>query len=282
MPDPSVTIVVLCYNQGHLLGECLQSLRDQTRQDWRALVVENGSTDGTTPGLCDSFADEQIQVLHLPHNLGIAMARQAALPHVDTEIAMRLDGDDKLAPTYLEKTVPLLLSAPDIGLAYTNYQKFGLETGVMTYRPFDEATLYRDQIIPSGALVRRSAWAGTRGQHPDFPTGNEDYDFFLTLVEGGYRGIWLNEPLYFYRIHNASWSAANDDSNYKQRLLLLQHHAAGFAKHEAAKGFLRDTYLREARRLTHIGQRWAARRMYARMARVDPTAGVAWWGIIWP
>lgn len=129
MPEPNVTAVILCYNQGHLLAECLQSLRDQTRQDWCAIVVDDCSTDGMTPGICDSFAEDRIQILHLPHNVGMSLARQAALPLILTEAVLRLDGDDKIAPDYLEKTLPLLFSASDVGLVYTNYQNLALNLG---------------------------------------------------------------------------------------------------------------------------------------------------------
>lgn len=283
MPEAQVTVVIPCFNQGQFLAECLQSLRDQTVQNWCAIVLNDASTDGVTPALCDTFADDRVQVLHMPQNLGRALVRNVGIAAAQTEGVLNLDADDKLAPTYLEKTLPLLLSAPEVGVVYTDYQKFDRETGVMHYEAFDQAALYWRQFIPAGALFRRSAWAKTTGYHADFSSGNEDYDIWLRIVEAGYRGIWLPEPLYLYRIHQASWSSSpGTDANFRTRLLLLQHHKQAFQQHHATQDFLRDTYVREARRLRGIGQRMAARKMYLKALQFRPLAPEALLGTIWP
>ena len=45
MSQATVSVAVACYNQGHLLGDCLQSLRDQSHASWQAVVVDDGSPD---------------------------------------------------------------------------------------------------------------------------------------------------------------------------------------------------------------------------------------------
>lgn len=284
MVEPRVTAVIPCFNQGKFLRECLDSLRAQTMPDWVAIVLDDASTDGETPRLCDEAADERVRVIHVPQNLGRALVRNVGIAAATTEAVLSLDADDKLAPTYLERTLAALLTADDVGVAYADYQKFGRESAVMAFEPFAEAALYSRQFIPAGALFRRSAWAKTTGYHADFSIGNEDYDFWLRIVEAGYRGTWIPEPLFLYRIHAASWSTedAGDDRNYRSRLLILQHHAAGFAKHGATQGFLRDTYWREGRRLTGVGKRWQARAMFARMVRTDPGNWRGWLDVVWP
>lgn len=153
---PLVTALIPCYNQGHFLEECLASLRAQASSDWEALIVDDASTDGKTPALCDQFASDQVRVLHLPHNHGRATARQAAVQHARGEFVLRLDADDCVAPSYLAKTLPHFDDGPRIGFVYTDYQHFGTRRGVMRFERFDEATLYNVKSPPT------ARWCGGR------------------------------------------------------------------------------------------------------------------------
>ncbi len=281
---PTVTAVIPCYNQGPFLADCLQSLRAQTVQTWRAIVLNDASTDGQTPAICDSFADDRVEVIHLPHNLGRALVRNVGIERCNTEAILNLDADDKLEPDYFARTIPLLLGERDIGVVYTDYRWFGVRDGAL-YRlfgvrdgrlkskPFDLKRLYREQYIGGGSLFRRSAWEKTRGYHADFTIGNEDYDFWLSLVEGGFRGAYLAEPLYCYRIHPQSWTATmagGSDRIVRSREALLHHHRAGFEQHGAAQDFEFATYLAEARRLARVGDRCGAQAMWRRVLQLDP------------
>ena len=47
MQAPAVSVIVPCFNYGHLLGETLESLGRQSLGDWECIVVDDGSTDNT-------------------------------------------------------------------------------------------------------------------------------------------------------------------------------------------------------------------------------------------
>jgi glycosyltransferase involved in cell wall biosynthesis len=270
---PTVTAVIPCFNHGRFLGACLDSLRAQTVSTWRAIVLDDASTDGETPGLCDLQADARVQIIHLPQNLGRALARNHGIALAETEAVLNLDADDTLHPQFLEKTVPPLLSDPRTGVVYTDYRIFGAWEGKRAAEPFDLARLYSEQFIGGAALFRKSAWAKTHGYHADFSIGNEDYDFWLSVVEAGYVGHYVAEPLYNYRMHTTSWSATNvggDDRVFRSRWALLQHHRAGFEAHGAVQAFERVTYADEARRLAKTGKRAQARAMWREVLVRDP------------
>lgn len=274
------SIVIPCFNQGSFLAECLGSLHAQTSPAWHAIVVDDASTDGATPQLCDSHAGPRVTVLHLAHNHGRALARNAGIALARTEAVLSLDADDTLDPKHLQTTVPLLLAEADVGIVYTDYQRFGGRTDRLRGQPFDPARLYRQQFIWAGSLFRRSAWAATRGYCDAFRDGNEDYDFWLTLVEAGWRGVYVPEPLYRYRSHAASWTQGGDggdDRELRTRLALHQHHREGFAAHGATAAFLAATHHREAERLGRVGLRAEARSHWREVVRWQPWNLVARW-----
>ncbi len=282
---PTVTVVIPCFNHGAFLAECLDSLRAQHWTAWRAIVLDDASTDGVTPELCEIQADERVEIIHLPQNLGRALVRNHGIALATTEAILNLDADDTLHPAFLAKTVPLLLADPQVGVVYTDYRIFGAWQGTRKAEPFDAARLYHEQFIGGAALFRRSAWAKTPGYQEDFSIGNEDYDFWLSLVEAGYRGLYLPESLYNYRMHPQSWSATTSGGTnrvFRSRLALLRHHRAGFEAHGAVTAFELTTYRDEARRLAKAGQRDAARAMWREVLTRDPGDWRARLGVFWP
>ena len=279
MPEPVVTAVVPCFNQGHFLADCIGSLRAQTLPNWRAIVINDCSTDGTTAALCDAQADALVTVVHLPHNLGRSGARNHGIALATTEAILSLDADDALHPQHLATTVPALLAAPTIGIAYTDYTLFGAQQGIWRSKPFDIKRLYREQYIYAGSMFRKSAWAGTHGYSDDFAIGNEDWDFWLTLVESGWLGVHVPQALFRYRIHAQSWTSRIDmhgqDRAYRSCLLLLEHHRQGFERHGAERTFLAGATGREAQRLHASGQREQARALWRQVANLTPWDVVA-------
>jgi glycosyltransferase involved in cell wall biosynthesis len=263
-------VLVPCFNQGAFLQPCLASIRAQTFASWEVLVVDDASTDGTTPGLCDAEAGPQVRVIHLPQNLGRAGARQHAVQHARGEFVARLDADDELAPDFLAATVPVFRAG--VGFVYTDYQLFGSRNRRENYLPFDAARFYRRQLAPNGAVVRKAAWLGSAGHHSDFNIGNEDWDLFLALIEAGWSGVHVPRPLYRYRYHPGSWTSARDrtDVVLRSRLLLVEHHRAGFERHGALHGFLADTWRAEAERRARNGDGDGAKAAWREVLQHDP------------
>ena len=276
-----VTAVIPCFNQGQFLAECVGSLRAQTDPNWRAIVVNDCSTDGVTAALCDAQADDRVTVVHLPHNHGRSLARNVGIGMAQTEAILSLDADDALDPRHFAATVPELLRDPAVGVVYTDYALFGTKSGRWKGRPFDAARLYTDQYIRAGSLFRKSAWAQTGGYKEAFSIGNEDWDLWLTLVEAGWRGQWVAQPLYRYRLHAQSWTNSGDmhgaDRGYRSLLLLLDHHKDGFARNGATGTFLAWATRREAERLTQCGQHAQAKALWRRVRAARPWDFVAWW-----
>jgi glycosyltransferase involved in cell wall biosynthesis len=244
---PGVTVVIPCFNHGRFIAECVASLERQTFPGWRAIVVDDASTDGATPALCDAVRSARVEVLHLPENLGRAPARNVGIRRAETEAILSLDADDALHPEHLARTVPRLLSDPRCGVVYTDYQLFGDATHVMRARPFDEAALYRTQYIFAGSVFRRSAFDRTPGYREEFNIGNEDWDLWLSLVEAGYRGEHVPEPLYRYRRHPEAWTSqdplARAEKILRSRELLRQLHLPGFERSGELARFDYDTHL---------------------------------------
>lgn len=114
MPSaPLITVVVPVYNQKDYLPRCFDSLLAQTLPDWAAVLVDDGSTDGSG-AVCDAYAarDARFAVLHQP-NGGVCAARNAGMRAAKSRYVTLLDQDDALSPIALERIMAVQQAHPE-------------------------------------------------------------------------------------------------------------------------------------------------------------------------
>lgn len=98
-----LTIIIPAYNEVASIADTVRSIKDQTVQVARVIVIDDGSTDDTGPAAAAAGAE----VIRPPRNTGSkAGAQNFALEGVDSEYVMAIDADTTLAPDAIEKLVP--------------------------------------------------------------------------------------------------------------------------------------------------------------------------------
>ncbi|WJL95963.1 glycosyltransferase family 2 protein [Microbacterium sp. ET2] len=106
---PALTVIVPGFDVGPWVGEALASLRSQTFREWRAVLVDDASTDDTLEIFTRAAAqDERFSVIRHAERRGLAAARNTGLDAVDTPYLAFLDGDDRFTPTALERLLTVL------------------------------------------------------------------------------------------------------------------------------------------------------------------------------
>lgn len=100
---PAISIICPVYNAQNFIKKCLNSIAQQTFNDWELILVDDGSPDDSGV-ICDEYAakDERIKVIH-KKNGGVSSARQAGLEASSGEYVIHVDPDDWIEPTMLEE-----------------------------------------------------------------------------------------------------------------------------------------------------------------------------------
>ena len=95
--DSLVSIIIPVYNTAKYLDACLESVVNQTYSDLQIILIDDGSTDGISPGMCDLWGkkDNRIQVIH-KENEGLGFTRNAGLDVAKGQFVCFLDSDDTL------------------------------------------------------------------------------------------------------------------------------------------------------------------------------------------
>jgi glycosyltransferase involved in cell wall biosynthesis len=133
-----VSIVTPFLNPGVFLREAIESVLAQTYPEWELLLVDDGSTDGST-AIARAFAIvHPDRIRYLQHDghvtLGASASRNAGIARARGEYIAFLDADDVYLPDKLAAQLPLLDARPDAGMLYAGTEYWHSWTG----RPEDE------------------------------------------------------------------------------------------------------------------------------------------------
>jgi glycosyltransferase involved in cell wall biosynthesis len=222
---PLVSVVLIFLNEERFIEEAVQSLRDQTLADWELILVDDGSTDRSTPIARELAAgDERIHYVDHPghQNRGRSASRNLGAAHAIAPYIAFLDADDVWEPEKLAEQVEVLESMPDVAMVVgavrfwyswdpaATEEDFILFTGGVADRRIypPEAAL---KLFPLGKhrgvavdlLVRRSVFEAVGGFEDQF-RGLYDDQAFNVKVFLGHR-IYISSRAWLrYRRHDGS------------------------------------------------------------------------------
>lgn len=118
---PAVSIIIPVYNLEKYLVPCLTSVREQTFGDFEAIVVDDGSTDGSLAEIRKLTARDTRFVIIPTENQGVARARATALAKARGEYVCFLDGDDWWETDMLERMVGAMHAEREYDIVCSNY-----------------------------------------------------------------------------------------------------------------------------------------------------------------
>ncbi|WP_165452175.1 glycosyltransferase family 2 protein [Paenibacillus thalictri] len=232
-PGPKVTVVMPTYNRAPFIKEAVQSVLDQMLQDWRLLIIDDASADGTEELLSEYWSDHRITYVKRPINGGIGPVLNDALKLVTTPYFMQLDADD-----WIEKeTLSLLLGGMEqagehTALAYGNsiYHK-KKKDGIITDPPFKhreftdkyDVLLYRWMVVPR--FYRTQSVRAVGGWDLSVPFHGrymEDRQMFYKLAEH-FKFLYIDREFYHYRLHDTNLSLSNREKYAEIRVYLVQY-----------------------------------------------------------
>ncbi len=210
----AVSVVIPAYNAAAFIARTLDSVRAQTFTDYEVIVVDDGSTDGTSDVASDYFAEHHMRgrvVRQL--NRGMAAARNAGMREAGGRYVALLDADDLWFPEKLAAVMAEFDQYPDADLICHDEQiirdgrvlrvaRRRLPSGVLY-----DALLFRGNLLsPSATTLRRDRALEIGGfdERPEYLTV-EDYDFWMRFSRNG-RIRFLNRVLGGYVLHDHSAS----------------------------------------------------------------------------
>ena len=197
--DPEISVISACYNHGKYINEMIESVLNQSFQDFEVIIVNDGSDDDTRD-ILKKITHEKVRIIHTLNN-GPAFARNLAIENARGKIIMNLDADDMIAPSLLEKAFNVFCTNSQIGIVYCDAECFGAKTGKFEIGEYTLKSMLFDNRIISLAFFRKKDWESVGGYSGELIYGLEDWDFWLLIIELGRDVVKIPEKLVYYRTY---------------------------------------------------------------------------------
>jgi glycosyltransferase involved in cell wall biosynthesis len=284
--DPLVSVVMIFLDAERFLAEAIESVRAQSYAHWELLLVDDGSSDGSSALARRYAAESPQQIRYLEHpgheNRGKSSSRNLGIREAKGEYITFLDADDVFLPRKLERQVATLRLHPEAAMCYGRAliwhgwtgraedvaRDHGLPLGVPADALAMPPTLFHllldnraQSPMIGNAILRRDVFGRVGGFEDSFRGLYEDQAFFFKVA--------LRMPTYVssecwmkYRQHPESCVARSDAGDYYAERRPLMEWLASYL---AGEGVAPDSGVwkatrRELWRTRHpASQRWLGR-----------------------
>lgn len=203
---PKISILIANYNNGHFFKDAFESLINQTEKDWEAIIIDDCSTDNSVNVIKKMIEDDKRFVFYRNNkNLGYQKTLVKAIELSSSPIFGRLDPDDALSNTAIEKVINAHTNNPEIGLVYSNLhycdenlnpQKIHQSKQIQ----YDKSFFILNGEIHSFATFSKEIYLQTEGIDIKNKR-SEDKDIYMKMCEKA-PVKHIDEALYLYRLHN--------------------------------------------------------------------------------
>lgn len=225
-----VSVVIPTFNHANFLRNAIQSVIDQTYDNWEVIIVNNFSTDNTIDVVAE-FNDPRIQLVNYRNQGVIAASRNEGIRLATGSVVAFLDSDDHWFPYKLAKCVVQIDQGNDVVCHGENWSSDGLSTRAVYYGPVKNSRpnklLFRGNCISTSAtIVRKDVLneVGGFSVNPEFITA-EDYELWIKLAKATEKFIFIHEILGEFRRHDQSASSAVQ-RHLDAELSVIDHHSS--------------------------------------------------------
>jgi glycosyltransferase involved in cell wall biosynthesis len=207
MSSKKISVIIPAYNQADFIGDAIQSVLNQTYDNFELIIVNDASPDNTYQ-VVERFKDARIKYLVHEKNKMLPATRNTGIRASCGEIIALLDADDTYHPEKLEKHIEYLDANPSIGVTYNS--RFVLNHSLTTIRELVRPPLLvtlKDLVLgfpfaPSDMVIRRD-WLFQVGLFDEtFTSFSEDLDINCQLALAGCRFASVDRALNYRRYHS--------------------------------------------------------------------------------
>lgn len=230
---PLVSVVMPAYNVENYLQDAVRSLQAQDYKNWEIIAVDDASADDTLNCFLKLAAeDSRIRVISLPHNEGVAHARNVGLDNARGKYLYLLDPDDYIAPHTLSELVHLAESEQldeitfDTLLTTDNKSLLTPDRYVMTKHQYEhkfilsgsamfiELSKTRDHSFHTGrSFYRNAVLQAHKLRYIEYMSAFEDDLFYYQAMLLMQRVRTINKQYHYYRIREDSLTTKKNEAN---------------------------------------------------------------------
>ncbi len=209
---PQVSVIIPTHNDEEFIAKAVDSVFEQTYENYEIIVIDDGSTDNTR-SLLESYGD-RIKYIYQDHQ-GVSAARNLGIEMAQSDLISFLDADDYFLPEHLQHQVGCLQQQPSLGMVSSGWRRVDEEGNLLSEnQPWKvlpklnlETWLISRPVMPSAMTIRKEWLEMVDGFNSKF-TLAQDIDLILRLALKGCLADWSGKVTSCYR--SGSSNVTND------------------------------------------------------------------------
>ena len=225
--SPIITVVIPNFNDKDYIQEAINSVLNQTFQNFEVLIVDDGS-NVETKRVLNKLQSDRIRLI-TQKNKGLSAARNTGFKAAKGEYVLTIDADDTVEATFLEKAISILENNPLYGAVSCHCKVFIKKNKVISeHKPkggYVNDFLFDNNSV-SFALIRKKTWEEVGGYDEKMLKGFEDWEFWISITKIGWIVGMIPELLFNYRQKETSMSKHSKEYHRETNLNYI------FKKHE--------------------------------------------------
>ena len=218
--NPLVSFVVPCYKFAHLLPQCVNSILEQTYQNYEILIMDNCSPDNT-PEVAASFNDPRVKHIRNDVNIGHVRNFNKGITMASGKYVWLVSPDDWLrGPEVLDRYVDVMERNPEVGYVFcraievqgseevgiASWTNLGEHDRIWNGPDFLMRLIEGDCVVLSAAMVRKECYDKFGMFSLEMPHANDWYLWCILALH--YQVAYLAQPMLFVRMHEESLTSA--------------------------------------------------------------------------
>lgn len=228
--DPFVpgllSIIIPYYNLGNYIMETVESANYSNYLNKEIIIINDGSTDSDSLEKLEEIKNKysEVKIVNI-ENEGLSNARNVGATYAKGEFITFLDADDLIDENFYTRAVSILNNYENVSFVYSWVQYFDGSSGVWATFNTEMPYVLCANMLSAFAIIRKNDFLSFGKNRSSMEYGMEDYDGWLGLIENGYFGVSIPEPLVKYRIRKDSMSRQfNPDMRfYLSEIMTTEH-----------------------------------------------------------
>jgi len=197
---PQISVITPVYNRPQFLEEAVESIQQQTFNEWEHIIVDDGSTNPLTQEILKKISGLPKTFIYRRENGGLGAARNFGIERSNGQYILTLDDDDKWHPDFMAEAVKVINEKPGTGVVTSWLKEFGISHRLVKVTGGDVKSFLIENNSVHG-LFKKELWTAC-GKYDERLPAYEDWDFWLRLTALGYRVEVIPAAYFYYRDHN--------------------------------------------------------------------------------
>jgi len=221
---PKISVLIPSYNHGKYIYKTIQSILDQSFQDFEIIISDDNSQDNTIEEI-QKFTDQRIKLIKNNINRGPSSNSNIAIKNANSDIVTFIASDDKMYKDRLKESYEFI-QKNNFDAVFTHIEAINSEDKVINHdiinlcnRSMNKIEMLRyfffnGNFIPAvTAMIKKNVFDKI-GYFDSSLIQTQDFEMWTRILINNYKIGFLEKKLTFYRIHDNNLSSCGD-TKYK-------------------------------------------------------------------